>query len=270
MIVDFHTHIYPDKIAEATILKLETDANVKAYTNGTLKGLKNSMKDSKVNISVVLPVVTKPKQFESVNKFAYNITEKEIKKEKENIISFGGIHPDTTDYKGELKKIYDLGLKGIKLHPDYQQVFFDDIKYMRIIDYASELGLIISVHAGLDGAFTECTHCTPKRALNVIKEVKPLKLVLAHTGGYAMWNDVEKFIVGEEVYIDTSFSLGHIDNEQFMRIVKNHGTNKVLFATDSPWGNQRDMLDIFMSLDFTKEEKDAILSKNALYLLDIL
>lgn len=266
MIIDFHTHIFPDKIAKETISKLENAADIKAHTDGTFDGLKKSMSEGSVDLSVILPVVTNPKQFMSINKFAAELTEKNYKEGK-GMLSFGGIHPDSPDYKAELREICNLGLKGIKLHPDYQDVFFDDIRYMRIVDYASQLGLIISVHAGLDGAFPECIHCTPKMSLKIVKEVQPEKLVLAHMGGMAVWNEVEELLVGENVFFDTSFVVGLMDDEQLVRIIKNHGIKNILFATDSPWGNQQKMVQHLKKLDFTKEEQNKIFSENALELL---
>ena len=144
MIIDFHTHMFPDKIAGSTIEYLAgIIEQAHPYTDGTYAGLKHVTEESRVDISIALPIVTKPKQFETVNRFAANY-------QKGNIISFGSIHPDSEDYKSKLKFIRELGLKGIKFHPDYQETNFNDIRYKRIISYASELGLIIVTHAGMD------------------------------------------------------------------------------------------------------------------------
>lgn len=263
MIIDFHTHIFPDKIAGAAVSKLESSAGVKAYTDGTLEGLLTSMKKAGIDCSVILPVVTSPKQFRSIQAFAEKVSE------LDSIISFGGIHPDTENYREELRIIKNSGLKGIKLHPEYQATYIDDKKYLRIMDYASELGLIISVHAGLDGAFPQERHCTPERIAGVIRTVQPEKLVLAHMGGLELWDEVERYIVGSEVYLDTSFSIGIMKDEQLIRIARNHGIHKILFATDSPWGGQKEMADYFQNLSLTPEEKEMVLWKNAERLLGI-
>jgi len=263
MIIDFHTHIFPDKIAERTIAKLEEVGNTKAYTNGILAGLKTSMRENNITMSVILPVVTKPSQFASVNEYAAEITS------KEGIISFGGIHPDTTDYKAELGKIKSLGLLGIKLHPDYQKTYVDDPKMVRIIQYASELGLVVVIHAGLDIGLPDPIHCTPQRSANMLNQIncKDAKIVLAHTGGFAQWDEVEECLVGRNVWFDISYTLGMIKDEQFERIVKNHGADKVLFATDSPWSGQGETIEYLKKMDFTKEELERIFYINALELL---
>ena len=173
MVIDFHTHIFPDKIAARSIEYLESASGIKAATNGTLDGLLDSMEKNKVDLSVILPVVTKPSQFESVNRFAAEVNEKY----KGKLISFGGIHPDSEDYKSELDCIKKLGRPGIKLHPDYQGVMIDDPRYMKIIEYADFLDLMIMVHAGVDIGLPNPVHCPPDKAKKVLDTLKPKKLI---------------------------------------------------------------------------------------------
>ncbi len=262
MIIDFHTHIFPENIAVKTIEHLEQVGNTKAFTDGTLNGLKESMKKSNIDYSVVLPVATKPSQFNSMNKFAKEING------MGGVISFGGIHPDSNNYKEELDQICEMGLKGIKLHPDYQETFVDDVKMIRLIEYAVSLDLIVVVHGGIDIGLPKVVHCTPKRVVNLLKEVDCRKVILAHTGGFGLWDEVEELIVGKDILMDVSYSFGHIKDEQFIRIVRNHGTDKMLFATDSPWGGQKETLDFINSLGFTKEELNKILYLNGAKLLN--
>ncbi len=265
MVIDFHTHIFPDQIAGNTIELLEEKGNIKAYSDGKLLGLKQSMEESGIDLSVVLPVVTKPSQFNSINQFAAQITG------KEGIISFGGIHPDCEDCEAKLEEIKRLGLLGIKLHPDYQQTYIDDPNMVCIINAALRLGLIVVIHGGLDIGLPNPIHCTPKKAASMLSQIDTdnSKIILAHMGGYDMWEDVEEYLVGKNIYLDTSYSLGKIPKEQFVRIVKNHGADRILFATDTPWGGQKETLEQIRELDFTKEELDCILYKNGLGLLGL-
>lgn len=260
--IDFHTHIFPEKIADKTLAFLQSRCHTEPFTNGMADGLLESTKEAGLDCSIILPVVTKPSQFHSINEFALRFQEGKL-------ISFGGIHPDSSDYKAELKQIKEYGFKGIKLHPDYQEVFIDDIRYKRIISYASELDLIISVHAGFDPGYPDCTHCTPKRTCDMIEEVRPGKLVLAHMGGFKRWDEVEEYLVGKDVWFDTAVVFGTIKEEQFIRIVRNHGAHKILFATDSPWAGQKEFVEYFMNLPLTEEEKQMILHNNAEQLLQM-
>lgn len=262
MIVDFHTHIFPEKIAAKTIAQLENRAHIKACGDGLEEGLVNSMKAAGVDVSVVLPVVTKPEQFAAINKFAAHLNEKYSDRQT-RLWSFGGIHPDSPDYKKELRTVKELGLLGIKLHPDYQDTHFDDIRYMRILDYASEIGLVSIVHAGVDVGFPDNVRCTPKQIRRVLDEVAPKNLVLAHYGGFDMWEDVDELLAGRDVYLDTAFIDGYLDKEMFLRILRKHGADRILFATDHPWSGQKETLDYLRELPIPQEDLNKILGQNA-------
>lgn len=269
MIIDFHTHIFPDKIAERAIRKLETNGKIKAFLNGTEDALHQSMLEHNIAISVVLPVVTDPKQTASVNRFAVELTQAYADEKTARFISFGGVHPKSPTIKEDIRWIKEHGLAGIKLHPDYQDTYFDDPAYEKIIDYASEEGLITVVHAGRDLAFPDDVHCTPRMAAKLIEKIHPEKLVLAHTGGNQMWDEVEEELAGKDVYMDISFSLHAIPKEQFLRIVRRQGPEKMLFGTDSPWGGQGEVLSAFEKTGLTEDEKQMILWKNAAGLLKL-
>ena len=278
MVIDFHNHFYPDKIAAAAIEKLTTCADIVAYTDGTLSGLSEDLKKSGYDLGVVLPVATAPKQVENINTRAVAVHE-----QFPNLISFASMHPDYENYKDEIFRIKELGLKGIKLHPDYQNTFFDDEKILNILDEAFKNDLIVVVHAGLDIGLPDPIHTGVEQILKVLDIFKDRaqKLVLAHTGAWGQWNEVLEKIAGRNVYMDISFSLGStkrkstgeelklLDDDLLVKIVRKHGADRVLFGTDSPWGDHKMMLDKFLTLPFTKEEQDKILYLNAKKLLKL-
>lgn len=263
MIIDFHTHMFPDRIAESTIRFLADTCQTSPHTNGTYEGLSASTREAKIDLSVALPVVTKPSQFRSINEFASHYRDG-------NILSFGGIHPACDDYRSELRELKEMGFLGIKLHPDYQDMYFNDIRYKRILDYASELGLIVVVHAGKDPKCPDHVHCTPEMIEEVLNEVAPEKLVLAHFGGNEMWDEVEQRLIGRNVYLDTAVVLDTMPEEQFVRMVRAHGADKVLFATDSPWRGQTEFVKRMKEISLTEEERTQIFSGTAQNLLNIL
>lgn len=262
MIIDFHTHIFPDKIAGRTLDYLSDIFGASPFADGTHTGLCDSMKKAGVDVSVSLPAVTKVSQVESINRFASAFTEGAV-------ISFGGIHPECENYKEILKEIKNLGLKGIKLHPDYQDTYFNDIRYKRIISYATELGLIISVHAGRDPKCPDNIHCTPAMAEEVLNEVEPEKLVLAHMGGNELWSEVEERLVGRNVYFDTGVILDRMPQEQFLRMVREHGADRIVFGTDSPWADQKKFVEILKEMPLEEEERNQIFAGTAVKLLGL-
>lgn len=262
MIIDFHTHMFPHKIAENTIKYLAEICGFGPFAEGTYEGLIRSGNEAGVDLNIALPVATNPAQFASINRFASEYQEAPV-------ISFGSIHPENEDYKEKLSYIKELGLKGIKFHPDYQEVYFNDIRYKRIISYAEELGLITVVHAGVDPKSPIDVHCTPDMITEVLDDVDPKHLVLAHMGSNERWDEVEDKIAGREVYFDTGVVLDRMDQEQFVRIVRKHGVEKILFGSDSPWGAQKKYVDIMKNMPLTDSEKDKIFSENAYVLLGI-
>lgn len=270
MIIDIHTHTFPDKIAEQTIKKMEQeilDAQgfvVKAATGGTFKELSDSSIKNDIDISMVAPVATRPQQVEKINALSAKQNEKYI---ENHVFYMGSIHPDCENYKEIIDDIAAMDLKVIKLHPDYQKTFFDDEKYIRIMDYAANKGLGIITHAGMDIGLPQVVHCTPDRVINVLKHIQPELLILAHLGGWNCWDEVEEKLCGLPVYFDTAViqrpGCPHISDEQFVRIVRKHGADKILFGTDSPWFDQQKALNKIKTTGFTKKELELILGKNA-------
>lgn len=261
MIIDMHTHIFPEKIAERTLDTLAKTFHSSPFTKGTANGLIESASKANIDLSVILPVVTKPTQFESITRFAEQFRSKPL-------YSFGGIHPASEKYKEELRFLKEQGFIGIKLHPDYQGMYFNDIRMKRVIDYASELDFIIVTHAGFDPLSPDDIHCTPQMAREVIHEVQPEKLVLAHMGGgVTLLDEVEENIIGENVYLDTAYVLRKIPQERLLKMFEQHSYEKILFATDSPWSDQKDDADYLRRLPVTEDQREKIAWENAANLL---
>ena len=285
-IVDFHTHMFPDKIAASTIEKLSRLARIYPFTEGNAADLFRSMEEAGVSRSVILPVATASRQVAHLNDSAARLNETYGDK---GLISFGAMHPDYTEYRAELARIKSLGLKGIKVHPVYQGVDLDDPRFLRIFDRAAELSLIVVTHAGLDVGFPGMVHCSPEMALHTVNEVGPFRFVLAHMGGWRNWKDVLSLLPGTGVYLDTSFSSGQItplqgpeseaywngkdmsllDKDGMLTLIRAFGADHLLFGSDSPWGGQKETLDFVRSLPLDKEELDLILFKNAEQLLGL-
>lgn len=280
MIIDIHAHTFPDKIAEKAVNKLQAASHTKPFTNGTVNALQESMNRAGIDYSILLPVATNPGQVSKINDGAADLN----LNLKSKILSFGAMHPDFPDWYHELSRMKNLGLKGVKLHPIYQNTNFDDLKYIRILNRAGELNLIVLIHAGLDVGYPGAVHASPRMIYNAIQAAGPVKLILAHMGGWRNWDEVENLLPDTGVYLDTSFSLGYMTSNgdgyyktsqdlellqeaQFIRLIRKFGANKILFGTDSPWGDQARELQKIRDLPLTASEKSAILGDNAAKLL---
>ncbi|HQD51176.1 MAG TPA: amidohydrolase family protein, partial [Defluviitaleaceae bacterium] len=199
MIIDIHTHCFSDDIARKAVPLLAQKANVLPYTDGTIADLKRSMKENGVDVSVIQPIATKAKQTPVINSWIMTIEDSEI-------IPFGTIHPGYEDWKNEIRRLASMGIKGIKFHPDYQNFYVDDPKLFKIYEEIFSHNLIALFHAGIDIGLPEPCHCTPGRLKNLINHFKGAVIIAAHMGGYDCWDDVEKYLLGEEIYFDTSYS----------------------------------------------------------------
>ncbi|HIX59780.1 MAG TPA: amidohydrolase family protein [Candidatus Blautia gallistercoris] len=270
MIIDFHTHIFPEKVARKALPKLSSVIHLDPATDGTIEGLLASMREAGIAVSVVMPTVTDPHQFDSILRFACLVNEYDYGQDGPRLISFGGIHPDSSDYKEQLQLLKDHGFAGFKIHPDYQLTCFNDIRYKRILYRAAELELCCLTHCGYDPYSPDKVHCTPQMILDVIKEVSPYHLVLAHMGSNNNYDESEAMLMGQPVYLDMAYSLLHMDRKQLVRMIRAHGTDKVLFGSDSPWTSQKEDVEVFRSLgSLTDLEKEQIFSGNARKLLGI-
>lgn len=277
MVIDFHVHTFPEKIASRALDKLSHSADMKYYLNGTLQDLQGSMQSAGVGCSVLLPVATSPAQYETINRTVVAINENQS---ENGILSFGAIHPDNENYREIIQELSNHRVLGIKLHPVFQGVYIDDVRNLRIIECACEYGMIVSIHAGYDISFPGQDYATPKHILSVIEQLHPDKLILAHMGAWGCWDEVESDLAGADVYFDTSFSLTpveHLDHhleeqmsaEQFCRIVKKHGAERILFGSDSPWSSQTDSIFAVQKSGLAEEEQELIFYENAHSLLGV-
>ena len=269
MLIDFHTHIFPDKIAAKTINALSSNSGATPFTDGTDVGLIHNMQKGGADICINLPVLTKPNQFDSVLEFALSINAKYAHAEK-RIISFAGMHPDCDDIGGKMKRIKDAGIKGIKIHPDYQETFIDDEKYLKIIKAAKDNDLIVVTHAGIDDGYVgKPVRCPPELSKKVLEKINYDKIVLGHYGGHKQWEKVLELLVDFNVYFDTAFTFYKIEKQLFEKILFSHGEDKILFATDCPWSDIKRDKETFLSYGLSKQTEEKILYKNALKLLNL-
>lgn len=286
MIIDFHTHTFPEKIAAKALGKLAGLGDTTPFTNGMLPGLQSSMKDNGVDLAVLMPVATAPKQHETINRVAIGTNEKW---QETGIMSFGGIHPENDNYKEIINNLANHGIKGIKLHPVFQNIDIDDEKFLRIISYACEKGLYVMTHAGYDISYPGITHASVKKIKHMLDQVAPDKMILAHMGGWSEWDEVEELLTEYPIWMDTATCLTTIvhrekdlskrkfspeeeqlENGRFLRIVHKLGAERFLMGSDSPWTPQGESIAVIRDNDgLTDKEKEMILGENAKSILGL-
>lgn len=262
MLIDFHCHCFPEKIAETALSRLSfVSGGMIPNTDGTINGLKDLMAAQGVDKAVVLNIATNAKQQKNVNDFAARIN-------GENIISFGSVFPDSEDWSEELDRIKELGLKGVKLHPDYQGFSVDDEKMVPIYKKISELGLITVFHAGYDYGFPPPYGATPEKMELALKHFDS-PVIAAHWGGLDCGEGVLKRLCGKDIYFDTSFGFANMPKYYAQKIIETHSPDKILFGTDCPWHTAKMELTLLHTLDLSDGDMEKITHLNAEKLLGL-
>ena len=262
-LVDFHAHAFPDAIAGRTLKKLSEIANSAPYSEGTLSDTREKQEDFGVTLTVIQQIATKPSQQITVNNWA-------AANQKDGLVFFGSVHPDALDALDELSRIKEIGLKGIKFHPDYQEFFVEEERVFPLYAEIERLGLPLLFHAGRDPLSPDLVHATPKGISKVAKSFPNLTIIAAHLGGMERSDEVEKYLVGlPNVYFDLSMAHTFCDLSQAERIVKTHGTDHILFGTDLPWGTAEQTLGLMEKLHLSEADFQKIRYQNAYKILKI-
>lgn len=258
-IIDVHTHAWPDAVAPNAIAALESKGTLTAFYDGTVAGLRGSMERCGVSASVVQPVATKASQVRGINDWASTIG-------GGGVIAFGAMHPELEDPGVEIARMAQIGLRGMKLHPEHQAFAPDEPRLAPIYEAAVAYDMTVFFHAGAD-ELHETVRGTPQSFSAVLEAFPRMRMVLAHMGGFRVWNDVAEVLVGQNVYLDTAYTLGHLPDADFVEIVHAHGAEKVLFGSDGPWTDPAAEIAWLRSLPLAEGDIEAVLGGNAARLL---
>lgn len=264
MRIDFHTHAFPDTIASKAIEKLALSAGgLPHYTNGTYAQLDEVCQKAGIDRHVVLSIAVKPHQMRTVNDAA-------IQMASDTVIPFGSIHPCAPEAMDEVRRLHDLGVKGIKLHPEYQQFEVDDPQHFPLYHLIGRMGLITVFHAGDDLGFATPPKCTPRKLKKALPYFAGGPVVAAHMGGMNRWLEVLEYLTGlDHLYLDTSYSHTHIPPAAAKEIILAHGADKILFGSDCPWGNIQEEMAFVHRLGLSVQAEEQILGLNAQKLLGL-
>ena len=264
--IDVHTHTFPAKIAGKALGKLQGLCGITPCTDGTTEDFLSKMEEFHLDRAVVLNIATAPAQQHTINNCAAGTN----RLYGDRLISFGSVHPLGEDPVGELERMVSLGIRGVKLHPDYQGFMVDDPVMDSIYEACSALELPIVFHTGWDCCSPELIHAPPHRTANVLRRFPRLKVVAAHMGGLRQWEEVEEFLVGKEIWLDTAICATYMKDRALMeRLVRRHGAGRILLGSDCPWENPAVSIQFVLSLDIPAGEKEKILAGNVKELLNL-
>ena len=261
-IIDIHAHIFPDQIAEKAIKSIGDFYNIEMSGNGKADNLIAAIDKASISKAVVFSTATSLNQVESINSFL-SIQQSA----NSRMIAFGTLHPlqSAIEINNTLAKIDSLGLKGIKLHPDFQKMAADSDFVMEV---CSQVGgkYPVLLHAG-DHRY-DLSH--PYRIRNLAEKRPECRIIAAHFGGWSQWKEAVEQLSGlDHVYVDTSSTFPFMEDQSILGLIDKFGSNRVLFGSDFPMWQPYDELIRLSSLDIPQNDLEAIVCYNAASLLDI-
>lgn len=255
-IIDAHCHIYPEKIAQRAVAGTDAFYAMHSKYSGTAAGLIALGDQVGVDRFVVQSVATTPAQVASINRFIA----REVEAYPDRFTGLGTLHPESMDLKGDVEHLLELGLKGVKLHPDIQQFKLDDYRCLKIYEICEQKKLPILTHTG-DYRFD---YSNPNRMLPILKIYSGLTFVGAHFGGWSVWDEAaEKLSDYPNFYVDCSSTFYEKNDEEIMKLIRLYGADHVLFGTDHPMWDMEEEIRRVKNLPLSEEEREWIFHKNA-------
>lgn len=267
MIIDFHTHCFPDTLAPKALGKLSAAAGgVKPVTDGTVNGTVGHMKACGITLSVVCNIATNAHQMGKVNGFAITVNDY-----TPDLTALGSVHPDAsmTEIEHQLDHLLDHDIRGIKIHPEYAAYYVDEPAWEPIFAACEERGMFVLTHAGYDFISPDRIAVTPSRLVKVLERHPRLTVIAAHLGGNLRWEEVRDLLCGREnLYFDTAILAREgADPALVSEIIRKHGAERILFGSDLPWSDPAEEIAFLRSLHLGKDAEERILYRNAEALL---
>lgn len=267
MIIDFHTHCFPDALAPRAMAVLTQNAvsiALKPNTDGTTDGLLAKMRATGIDRAVVCNIATNAHQMRKVNDFAL-----ETLAARRGLLPLGSLHPQGENLEGELDRLIKAGIRGIKIHPDYISTEICSPDFEMILALCEAKNVFVITHAGFDPVSPDHMHCAPAMVRRVMDTFPRLKLIVAHGGGVGVEAETFDLLCGQNVYLDTSLlSLRPDDHQGIMReIFLAHDPGKLLFATDTPWSDTEKEIALIRRMRLPATLESGIFSDNAIALL---
>lgn len=255
-IVDCHCHIYPEKIADKAVESIGRFYDIPMCLDGRCDTLISEGASAGTTHYMIFSVATKPSQTKSINEFIAS----EVERHPGLMTGLGTVHPESCDLSGDIRHIKELGLRGVKLHPDIQGYKIDDYRCLKIYELCEAEGLPVLLHTG-DSRYD---YSNPNRLKPVLDIFTGLTVIGAHLGGWSVWDEAARELAGYgNLYVDCSSSLFALSPEKAAEIIRHYGADRVLYGTDFPMWTPSEEIARFNALNLSDEERGKILWQNA-------
>jgi predicted TIM-barrel fold metal-dependent hydrolase len=227
MRIDVHTHAFHPKIADKVLAQLEDHYDIHPLGTGLVDDLIARLRTAGLDKAVVHTAATAPAQVVPANNWSIF-----LQRTHPELYAFGTLHPGFKDNWRELDRLEAEGIRGIKLHPDFQGFRLDDPALYPLLE-ALDGRFSVMVHVG-DRLPPELNPSCPIKLAQIVRDFPNLTIVAAHMGGYLHWTWALEHLIGKDVYIDTSSCLDFIDDTLLHAIFSRHPRERILFGSDYP------------------------------------
>lgn len=227
MSMDFHTHVFHPKIADKVLEQLENHYDIPPVGTGQVEDLLGMLDLAGIQRAVVHTAATSPDQVIPANNWALWLN-----RNFSRLTAFGTVHPDYVHWEKELDRLEESGVKGIKLHPDFQGFDLADPGLGPVFE-AIHQRFVVMFHVG-DRLPPDINPSSPGKLARIRDNFPGLTMVAAHLGGYLHWEEALRHLAGTDIYMDTSSSLPFVDQDTLNRILNLHPLERVLFGSDYP------------------------------------
>ena len=158
----------------------------------------------------------------------------------------------------------ELGLRGIKMHPDSQRFSIDDVRLYPMYEQIQGK-LPVMLHMG-DHRY-DYSH--PVKLRKVLDQFPRLQVIAAHFGGYSMYDTAAELLSDKECFFDVSSSLMFMEEGVAERYINHYGAERFVYGSDFPMWNPVQEMERFQRLKLTDSQKEQIAHITAEYLLDV-
>ncbi len=260
MIIDIHTHAWPEKISGKAREFLESLFHVQMVGDPTVTTLLHAMDKCGIDLSVICGVAARPEQVPSINNWLFSVRSERLK-------VFCALHPAYEKWTEEISRIADQG-DGVKLQPEFQNFYVDSEAVFPLYERLERDQIPVLFHCGEELSGTMLVRSSPERILAVKEKFPHLCIIAAHFGGFRLWKDVKKYLLGKDIYLDTSFFFPYLSPDEIISFLTSHPDDRLLFGTDFPLVDQKEDIRFLENLDISTSLRRKIFSENAQRLLD--
>ena len=261
MIIDCHMHVWPDHIADA--MQSQRPSGMPLRYDGKVSGVLRTMDELGIDMGLALGVGIKASVVARTNEFIGTVP-------RDRLVPMGAVHPDLA-VEENLRHLKDNGIVGVKLHPLFQDLSFDDPRVVDILAALAEEGMPVVAHVGAGDDPVANERGTPAKLRRIADLLPALQLIACHYGGYHRLDEAEEHVVGSSVTLETSWppTMAELDRERIVALIRRHGADRVVFGSDWPMTDPGAEIAAIRDLGLTEEEEQGILGGNLARILGL-